>query len=295
MLYSMTGYGEAVFEDERLRAGFRIRTVNNKGLDPNLRLPFDFIYLEPALRTMIQEGFRRGRVDVFCEIEIRDPEAMPSATVNRERLNNLVSLCNQLKGEFDIHGHLDINSVIGLPDITLAQRAGFRLPEAMEDAIRHVLGEAIEATLASRAAEGAKLLADFEKRIDKIQAECLALEEEAVQRRAELKEQITARIRMLMEELPLDDLRLNQEVVYHADRLDITEEITRLKVHIGSTKRLFASGRRPLGKELDFLIQEQMREVTTIGNKAKHKSLSNRVVKLKTEYEKIREQAQNIE
>lgn len=294
MLYSMTGYGEHMIETEMVRAGFRLKTVNNKGLDLNLKIPFDLLYLEAELREILKEKLLRGRIDIFAEIEILDPEIRPETPLNKARLSQLRQMAQDVRA-FDVTGELDINTLIKLPDLTLSMRVGFRLPDAIEKAIKDALSLAADALLESRAKEGEKLKTDLLKRLDRIEARSEDLQRLSQERRDELKESIHKRIAQAMEEFPIDDHRLYQEVVYHADRLDISEEITRLSAHIGTTRDLLNSKKRPMGKQLDFMCQEMLREVSTIGNKAKHKGIADLVVKLKTEYEKIREQVQNLE
>ena len=295
MLYSMTGYGEAIHEDEQVRVGFRIKTVNNKGLDLNLKLPFDFMYLESAFRNILKESCYRGRVDVFTEIEIRDPDLKPPTPLNRARIGQLLEMCGQLRDGFGIQGDLDINTVIGVSDLTVSQRTGYRLPESVRSAILDTFREALAGLLVSRTAEGDKLGRDFIDRLAVIREEVAGLEEVTRTRQEELREAIRTRVETLAQDREIDEARLAQEIVYYADRLDISEEITRLKAHLDAMESLLNSEKRPMGKELDFLLQEQMREVSTLGNKAKHRLIGERVVQLKTGYEKMREQVQNIE
>lgn len=295
MLYSMTGYGEHSEESEGIRAGFRVKSVNNKGLDLNLKLPFDLMYMESQLRPLLSKKLLRGRVDVFAEIEIHDPEVRPETPLNQARLAQLRQMAEVLTKEYGVSGNLDINTLVRLPDLTLAMRVGFRLPESMEETIKRAISLAADALMESRAKEGAKLKKDILKRLERIDGVVTRLAETVQGRGDELKDLIANRVKVLLDEHQLDDLRLYQEYVYYADRLDVSEEITRLKAHIGTTRDLLNSDDRPLGKQLDFMIQEQMREVSTVGNKAKHKAIADIVVKLKTDYEKIREQVQNLE
>lgn len=295
MLYSMTGYGEAVVENDDLRAGFRIKSVNNKGLDINLKLPFDFMYLEGELRRMLKDRLFRGRIDVFCELEIRTPDALPPTPLNRSRMQQLVQLAQQIKQDYPVQGELELNTLIRMSDLTVTQRTGFRLPEALEQVIRQTVNDAVDQLEQSRRKEGESLEPFFLDSLERIEKQVGELAELMHARRDELREQIAKRVKMLLEDTNLDENRLGQEVVYYADRLDVTEEITRLGAHLKTTADLIKSDKRPMGKELEFLLQEQMREVTTIGNKAKHKEIADMVVGLKTTYEKIREQVLNVE
>ncbi len=295
MLYSMTGYGEAVTDDERIRAGFRLRTVNNKGLDIALKLPFELMYLEPRLRKEVKSRLFRGRVDIYSEIELRDEEIMPPTPLNTTRLRQLVSIAGEMRDRFGIGGELDVNTLLRLPDLMTAQRVGFKLPDDLEETIVATLHAGIDRLEQSRRLEGEKLAADFRKRLTMLREHVDELETMTLKRQDELRDQIRKRVDLLMEDAQLDESRLMQEVVYNADRLDISEEITRMKAHLESFSSLLEGDKRPMGKELDFIIQEQMRESTTIGNKAKNEWIAGYVVRFKTGFEKIREQLQNIE
>jgi len=295
VLYSMTGYGEAVHDDDRIRVGFRLRTVNNKGLDISLKLPYELMYLEPRLRDVVKRRLFRGRVDVYSEIEIRDEEVQPPAPLNGSRLAQIAEAVGTMKSRHGIGGELDVNTLLRIPDLMTAQRVGFKLPEELEDAIIATMEAALTALEKSRSREGEKLKTDFSKRITALRERVASLEEMTVKRQAEMRDQIAGRIETLLADKGLDESRLMQEVVYTADRLDISEEITRMKTHLSTFQTLLDNDKRPLGKELDFIIQEQMRESTTIGNKAKNEWIATHVVGFKTGFEKIREQLANIE
>jgi uncharacterized protein (TIGR00255 family) len=295
MLFSMTGFGEAAAQIDMLRVGFRIKSVNHRGLDVNIKLPFDFIYLENDLRQLAKKQLLRGRVDVACEIEVLDPAIMPPASLNRARLAELRELCQQMRDEYGVLGELDVNTLVRLPDLTVTRRSGFKLPKEAETLIFETFEKAASNLNASRSKEGEKLIPFFEKSLDKIAATVEELEGMAADRQASLAEELKTRIQPLLDDVECDPVRLHTEIVFQADRLDITEEITRLAAHIERTKQLISSDKRPLGRELEFMVQEQNREVTTIGNKARNQGMANLVVRMKTEYERIREQVMNLE
>lgn len=294
MLFSMTGYGEGAVETDAMRVGFRLRSVNYRGLDISLKLPFDFMYMENDLRNALKARFMRGRIDVFCELEIRDPALRPPTPLDRARIMQLTDATQELH-ELGITGALDINTVITMPDISGTQRVGWRLPEALTDQVQDALSQAMDALEQSRLAEGAQLGDDLRSRLSVVREWSARVEALAGSRRDELRQAIVDRIRELAHDTNIDPARLDQEVVYYADRYDISEEITRLAAHAATMTDLLATGKRPLGKELEFMLQEQLREITTIGNKAKHRAIADCVVKLKTESEKMREQVQNLE
>lgn len=295
MLFSMTGYGEAAAQIDMLRAGFRLKSVNHRGLDVNIKLPFDFIYLENDLRQRAKKQLLRGRVDVACEIEVLDPAIMPPAVLNRARLAELNTLCGQMRDEFGAVGELDVNTLVRLTDLTVTRRSGFKLPQEAETLIFETFDRAAEQLNQSRQKEGNKLVEFFHASLDTIAGIVKELEALAEARQATLADELKAKIQPLLDDIECDPVRLHTEVVFQADRLDITEEITRLIAHIERTHQLLNSNKRPLGRELEFMVQEQNREVTTIGNKARNKDMASLVVKMKTEYERIREQVMNIE
>ena len=295
MLYSMTGYGEAVRETERIRVGFRLKAVNNKSLDLSIKLPFDLMYLDPSLRRILKNRFFRGRIDLFSEIEVLDESALPPAVLNQSGMMQLLNMAAKMKQEPAVSGEVDINTLLRIPDLITTQRLGYRLPADMETVIEDTLGQAADRLLKSRQTEGEQLGKDCLERLAKAKGFVEAVELMAQSRQSELRAQMLQKVQKLIEDPQIDENRLSQEIVHQSDRLDISEEITRLWAHFETTESLLKNAKRPLGKELDFMIQEQFREVTTIGNKARHKGMADLVVKLKTSLEKIREQIQNIE
>lgn len=253
------------------------------------------MYLERRLRTAIKKKLFRGRVDVFSEIEIRDDTLVPPTRLNKARLSQIIEISGQMQERDEVGGQLDVNSLIKLPDLIGAQRVGFRLPEELEALIESTLVEALDRVGQSRFQEGEKLHKDILQRLQAA-GQCVnEVEQACLERQQEMRDQIEKRVQVLLGDVQLDPSRLMAEVVFNADRLDISEEITRLKAHLSTAESLLSSKKRPLGKELDFLMQELMREVTTIGNKAKNEWIAKYVVRFKTSFEKIREQIQNLE
>lgn len=291
----MTGFGEAVLEDSKMRIGFRIRGVNHKGLDVNFRMPFDVAYLEPQLRQSIQRRVFRGRLDIFAEFKIKEKQTQDGVFLDRVRLQEIIETAVGLKEYSEITGQLDINTLIRMPDLTVAPKIGLHLPPDVEQAIADVLATALERFVDSRIEEGRVLYRDFVARMETLEAVIKELEACVVERRDQLVDQIRDHVATLARDVSLDENRLYQEVVFQADRLDVTEELTRLKAHENLLKEQFEKGGRPTGKRLEFLLQEAMREVSTIGNKARSLDIAPLVVTLKTEFEKVREQVLNIE
>lgn len=295
MLMSMTGFGEASFENGNLKIGFRVRSVNHRALDLNMRLPQELGYLEPALRKLIQDRVFRGRIDVFTEFSLFRDELMPPARLDVARLNQMLGIADQLLAHPLVNGPLDVNALIRVPDLIVTDRSGFRVPEQEETHIKNSLVEALDQLLESRQTEGTHLLNDIQARVTEVQPLVDRVEVAVLERRDQLIDQMRKRLDVLRGEVEFDESRLQQEVVFWADRLDISEEITRLQAHFAKLAVDLNDAPRPAGKKLEFTLQEILREVTTIANKAKLESVSELIVTIKTELEKIREQLANIE
>ncbi|PIE01716.1 MAG: YicC family protein [Acidobacteria bacterium] len=295
MLFSMTGFGEAQRETNDIRIAFRLRSVNNKGLDIQLKLPYDLSYLESAFRSQCKGKLFRGRIDVYVEFEVKNPELAPPVRMNPARLNQLLALSGQALATQKVQGRLDINTLVQMPDLFQEQRVGFKYPEHIDSIILNTFSDALDCLIESRAEEGAHLFKDIQSRVQTLHEEknkvCLFVEN----RTENIKSAMLERLHKLNEDVGVDENRLTQELVFYADRLDVSEELTRLAAHIQTMKALLEAEKRPKGRELEFLLQEQFREVTTIGNKVKLIEAADRIVKLKTECEKIKEQVFNVE
>lgn len=295
MLFSMTGFGEAQFENDDIRIAFRIRSVNNKGLDVQLKLPYDLCYLERALRALAKGKLFRGRVDVFVEFEVKNTEWMPPVSVDQARVSQLIQMVNTLTERPEINGLLDVNTLVRMPDLLKERRLGFEYPKEIQEDILTAFSDALDRLAESRAQEGRQLLEDIQERVNKLEVEIEPIKSFVEERRDTLRERILKRIKDLNADVTVDENRLSQEIVFYADRLDISEEITRLGAHLKTMSVLLMADKYPKGRELEFLLQEQFREITTIGNKVKLLEAADRVVTLKTECEKIKEQILNVE
>jgi uncharacterized protein (TIGR00255 family) len=294
-MISMTGFGEGEKHLPQISVGFRIRTINAKGLDMSLKLPMELTYLEPQIRRHLKSQFHRGRLDVSASLRLLDESLMPEAQIDLARVHALLKAGDWLVQHPSVHGSVDVNTLLRIGDLFQTQTIGFTLPKNIEAVIFDALNEAIDQTHQSRVREGRSL---FEEMLPRCQALLQALEEieKLVQERGTaLQEHIRQRLCQIQEDVVVDQIRLAQEVLHFADRLDITEELTRFRSHQASLESLILSDQSPKGREMEFILQELSREITTVGNKIRHLEGSKWVVTLKTELEKIREQAMNIE
>lgn len=295
MLFSMTGFGEAHSETDACRIAFRIKAVNHKSLDLQLKLPSEFSYFEAEFRRIAKQKVFRGRIDVAHEFDILDPELKPPINLDRMKLSQIVKMAQWLKEEPEIGGVLDVNTLVKLPELMVEKRLGYQFPKEVETVILDTFSLALDRLCISRNKEGSFLLTDLNQRVATVERGVETIADLAHSRRESLRDLIIKRVEALKPEIQFDPSRLAQEVVFYADRLDISEEITRLKAHVQTMKTRLNEEKQPKGRALEFLLQEMFREVTTIGNKVKLLDAANVVVTLKTECEKMKEQIFNVE
>jgi uncharacterized protein (TIGR00255 family) len=289
---SMTGFGRATVEEGGHRCTVELRTVNHRYFDLAMRLPRSLSALEPEVRRFLQERFPRGSVSGSVIIDGREDDA-GTVVLNSALAGRYVDLLRELQARHHLAGDIDINTVAALPDL-FSLEPGAADDDAMWPIVQRTLGEASERVDLNRSREGEHLAREFETRITSVEALLLDLERRGPDRARVLKERFRARIQALSPDSEVDPNRLAQEIVLLADRLDYTEECVRLRSHCQQFREMMASG-GPLGRRLNFVVQEMGRESNTIGSKANDPQLSVIVIELKEEIEKLREQVQNVE
>jgi uncharacterized protein (TIGR00255 family) len=289
---SMTGFGRAQVQRAALQVVAEVRALNQRFLELKLNLPRGWGEHEAELRRMAQAGVSRGRVEIF----IRCASLRPPPTrleVNDQLAKRYVQELRRLGKELGLNGRIGIEAVLQRPEIfhVVEQESDGR--QGIELA-RQALARALKALDVERLREGKSLRRDFAARIDRIAKALPRIEQIAEHTRREVLQNFQSRVRDLLEKLPLDEKRLYEEASNAAQHADITEELTRLRTHLQALKGLL--GRRvPVGKPIEFLLQEVNREVNTIGAKSQNATLSQIAVEMKGEVEKMREQVQNVE
>jgi uncharacterized protein (TIGR00255 family) len=292
----MTGFGRASFRVGGSAFEVELRSVNHRHLDARVRLPRVMAALEPQIRTRIQDRFGRGKVDLSVAPP-RGDAVPPQLEIDVEAAKQYLRVAAQLRETEGLEGELGIGTVLGLPGVSRFVEP--ELPaEELERACCCAVDEALDALAAMRAAEGVALERELLSRLGRVGK--LA---EVLERRAEaVGESARARLRKRAEQLGretglLDEARLHQEIVIAADRMDVTEEIVRIRSHVEQFRSIVASGApgEPVGRRLDFLLQELGREANTVGSKGNDAPIAHDVVELKAELERIREQVQNVE
>jgi uncharacterized protein (TIGR00255 family) len=296
MIQSMTGFGNASFAVDSGAFEPDVRSVNHRHLDVRVRVPRALTSLEHDFRTHIQERFARGKFD--CRVAT--PEGAPPAArleVDVAAAREYLAAARELRREEDVPGELGVADLLALPGV-----ARLVEPDLSGDALHRAAFAALDAALdelgAMRAAEGEVLARDLVARVDRVAELADALEERSGLVQESARERLRKRARQLESETGmLDEARLHQEIVIAADRLDITEEIVRLRSHLDQFRTLLQAGApgSPVGRRLEFLLQELGREANTIGSKSSDAPIAHVVVELKTELERLREQVQNVE
>lgn len=296
MIQSMTGFGRASFEIAGRSFDVEIRSVNHRHLDARVRVPRPLADYEALAKSLVQERLGRGKVDVT--IAPSDPGRSDAALqVDVEVAGQYVDAARRLASEHGLRGGLDVSTLISLPGVMRFVEAGLP-PEAIEAGVRSGMTAALDAVVAMRRAEGARLASELEGRLGNVVAliDAFASRSEEVVQAA--RERLRKRTEQIAQDTGLyDEARLHQEIVIAADRLDVTEELVRLRSHASQFRSILTgeAGEGPVGRRLDFLLQELGREANTIGSKANDAPLAHQVVELKTEIERIREQVQNVE
>lgn len=289
---SMTGFGRAEVTRDGIQVLAEVRALNQRFFELKLNLPRGWGEYEGAMRKMVQEVVERGRVETFVRcVMLRPPPAHVRA--NDELARNYVAELRRLGRMLDLDGELGIGAVLQRPEIFHVteeesdNRIGAKL--ALE-----ALKRALKALEAERLREGRALKSDFESRLKKIGHALPEVEKLAAQSRSTIRANFESRVRELLGDLPVNEKRLYEEASAAAQHGDITEELTRLGVHLKAMRGLLSrSG--PIGKAIEFLLQEINREVNTMGAKSQNATLSQITVEIKGEVEKMREQVQNVE
>ncbi len=291
----MTGYGRGSVEDGRHRVQVEVRTVNGKFLDLNIRLPKNYMEFEETVRTLVRKRLHRGRADIFIQVEPRAPELIApqlNLPLARHYWNALQELHRNLPGSEPPQ----LEALLRFPDLFRPPEDSSD-PESLRRLIAQATDEALEQVLEMRKREGNALARDVVERLGTLENGVARIADRQEEVAAALQERLRERVQNLLQEMngALDEHRLLQEVAYMLDRMDINEELVRLRSHLKQMKDIVASSETAVGRRLDFLTQELHREVNTIGSKTGDLEISQTVVQMKNEIGKLKEQVQNIE
>ena len=292
MVKSMTGYGRARETLHGRDITVEVRSVNNRYLDCSVKMPRLYIFAEDAVKSLVQKAVSRGKVDVFVSIDTKEAEGSV-VTVNQSLAEGYLQAISQLEKAYGLVPDLTAYRLARFPDVLTVTKAEEDL-EAVSADICAVLAQALAAYTAMRETEGVKLAEDILGRLDTIESLTAAVEERSPQTVAEYREKLLARMQEVLNSTAIDESRILTEAAIFADKVAVDEETVRLRSHLSQLREML-QGSEPVGRKLDFLIQEVNREANTIGSKCNDVAIARKVVDLKAEVEKIREQVQNIE
>jgi uncharacterized protein (TIGR00255 family) len=291
MLKSMTGYGQGTAGGDNFTVIVDLRSVNHRTLDIHWRAPQDLASLEIPLKKMIQAAVSRGRVDVTINFtQIADV----AYEINRPLIRGYLDALRMMRDEFGLVGEADLAALTRLPNVLTPSTASGALSGAVIEGVESALTRALAALVAMRAVEGHELQKEMLARITRIENHVAVIESDSSGVVDAYRDKLRRRIEELLDKASIDETRLAQEVAHLAERSDISEEIARLKSHLAQTQELL-SGDGEIGKKLDFLLQEINREANTILSKSSELTVCDSAIEIKTEVEKLREQAQNVE
>lgn len=291
MIKSMTGFGQGSAEGDDFRVRVDIRSVNNRAIDVHTRLPQELSSLEVTLKKQVQAAVKRGRVDLTVTVEQLKPATFE---INRPLVSGYLSALSELKREFALEGDPSLELIAKLPGALQVSQDSGALDEKLVSGTVAAVSQALTSLTEMRVVEGQELAAELNSRLENIERQMPAIENEAARLPAVYREKLMKRLQEIAAGAQIDETRIAQEAVMLADRSDISEEIARLKSHITQLRDLIGSSDEA-GKRLDFILQEMNREANTILSKSNDLPIADAAIVIKTEVEKLREQGQNVE
>ena len=294
MIKSMTGFGRSEYSDEKRSVTAEVRSVNHRYCDVSVKMPRRYSFAEETLKKAVKEILSRGKIDVSISV-VNLTEDDVTVKLNTSVAEQYRSSLTELKEQFGLQDQISLDLIAGLPDV-MKTVPEIEDEDAITEALKIPVVEAVKKLDAMRQLEGEKLKEDLLKRREIIKEITGKIKERAPLVVEEHKQKLEDRISQLLDksvEIPED--RLAVEVAVFADKCDITEELVRLDSHMDQMQKILGEGKQAVGKRFDFLVQEMNREANTIGSKANDLEITNYMLTIKSEVEKIREQVQNIE
>ena len=292
MIKSMTGFGRASKETDGYVITVELKSVNHRYFEFNCRLPRQYGFAEEKLKSYINSRVSRGKVDCFLTVEALNTDNA-EVVVNHTLASAYVQALKELSSEYGLKEDFGTTAVSRFPDVLILKKAE-EDEEKLWGYIQDVAAEAVDKFIAMREIEGTKMKDDISSR-GKYILDCVSfIEQRSPETVKEYNDKLVERVHDLLGDVSLDEGRILQEVAVFADKVAVAEETVRLRSHIDQLES-FLNSAEPVGRKMDFLVQEINREANTIGSKASNVDIARKVVDIKAEIEKIREQIQNIE
>jgi len=292
MVKSMTGFGKGESANQDVTLAVEIKSVNHRYCDINIKLPRSLSAFENDVKKTVGQKLKRGKVDVYINLNLIGSAAM-RATLNRPLVSAYLAALDELKNEFAVSGDISLDWLASQKDLIQIEEATID-PEIMKEVLITAVQKALTGHDQMRIAEGEATADDMFARLGLISGLLDQIETLAPEVPKEWQVKLEQRLQKFSEEIEFDPQRLAQELAIVADRCDVSEELTRFRSHIQQFEALLKSD-EPVGRKMDFLVQEMNREANTTGSKSNHAELTRLVVDIKAELEKIREQVQNVE
>lgn len=291
-MHSMTGYGKGSSIAEATRYTAEIKTVNHRYTDVSVKLPRALMFLETEVKNWVSGVVHRGKVDVYISRESDAAEGL-SPQLNSGVAQAYVEVYQELIDRFGLMQDIPISLLAAQKDVIVLSEPEVDASSA-RTGLKEAVSEALEAVVQMRSTEGKSMQDDIEGRLQTLEDLLHAIERRTPEVVEEWQQKLHKRLDNLLQEADVDPQRVAQEVALFADRCDISEEVVRFNSHIAQMRNLLTQS-GAIGRQMDFLIQELNREANTMGSKSNDADLTRKVVALKAELEKIREQVQNIE
>ncbi len=289
---SMTGYGRSKMLFGAREITVEIRSVNHKFFEFSSRVPRQYGYIEDKLKALFSASVSRGKVEAYVSISTNDGSDV-SVEVNTPLAENYISALRKANSTLNLNDDITLTRLFGIPDIFTVTKAETDENELWEE-VRATASAALEGFVDMRRREGERLKADILTKLDYIEETVAKIELRSPEVTKEYRERLYQKLCDILQDKNIDEARILTEAAIFADKTAVDEETVRLKSHVASFRELLELD-EPIGKKLDFLVQEMNREVNTTGSKCSDLTITKMVVDLKSTIEKVREQIQNIE
>ena len=293
MIKSMTGFGRCEAEINGREITVEVKSVNHRYFEFSCRTPRGYGFLDDKLKSYVNSRVSRGKIDMFVTIGAND-EAPSEVTVNHQLVSGYINAMKEISDTYGVENDVTVVSLSRFPDVFTVHKPAEDEEQITNDVLS-VAKTALDSFIAMRETEGEKMKADILSRANTILSIVGEIEERSPQTVAEYEERLLERIKQTLEdyEVEIDEQRVLTEVAVFSDKVAVAEETVRLRSHFEQLNK-FLEYDEPVGRKIDFIIQEMNREANTIGSKVQDAVLAHKVVDIKSEIEKIREQVQNI-
>ena len=288
----MTGYGRGQQTIENMNITVEVKSVNHRYFEFSARTPRQYMFLEEKLKSFFGQNISRGKVECFVTIQVLEAEDY-TVSVNHAIAKGYLDAFGQLRDTYGLTDDVSVISLAKFNDVLIVEK-NEEDQDKIWNAVLPVAQEAVKSIVEMRLKEGEKLKDDILSRIDIIAEDVKYIEKRSPETVKEYTQKLLARMNEVLESVNVDEQRILTEAAIYADKIAVAEETVRLMSHMGQLKDLFLSN-EPVGRKMDFIVQEMNREANTIGSKAQDVDIAKKVVNIKSEIEKIREQIQNIE